>query len=324
MVLTRRDALVGGLAAAAATLFATSRQLSATASQPSTRINFDVPPGSCDCHVHVFGDPAKYALFSGRTYTPEPAPTPELRKLLTTLRLERVIVVHPSVYGTDNSCMLDALTELGNRARGVAVIDAQASDASLDRMAKAGVRGLRLNLSTLGVTDPAAARLQFDAVAARAKPRNWHIQFNTSLRMIEALREHLLAATVPVVFDHFGGAAGAGGVEQPGFAALVNLVKSGKAYVKISGAADQVSNRPPDYPEALPLARALVAANPERVLWGSSWPHPGSSGGRKNTEVTPLKQIDDGQVLNLLPVWVPDGATRKLILVDNPARLYGF
>jgi predicted TIM-barrel fold metal-dependent hydrolase len=324
MTITRREMLLGGLAAGAASVLAKTRPLVASASQPSTKINFDVPPGSCDCHVHVFGDPAKYPFFAGRTYTPEPATTSELRKLLSALRLDRVLVVHPSVYGTDNTCMLDALAELGNRARGIAVIDVKTSDAALDQMAKAGVRGLRLNLSTLGVTEPAAARQQFDAVVARAKPRNWHIQFNTSLRMIDALSEHLMGTTVPVVFDHFGGASGAGGVQQPGFQALVNLVKSGKAYVKISGAADQMSNRPPDYPEAMPLARALVAANPQRILWGSSWPHPGSSNGRKNTEVTPLKQIDDGQVLNLLTVWVPDGATRKLILVDNPARLYGF
>src|SRR5690242_11069867 len=166
MMLTRRDVVRNGLMAGAATLLARPAPLFASASQPSTKINFAVPPGACDCHVHVFGDPAKYAFFERRTYTPEPATAAELRKLLAGLQLDRVILVHPSVYGTDNSCMLDALHEFGNRARGVAVIDSRTSDAALDDMAKAGVRGLRLNLSTLGVTDPAAARQQFDVVAA--------------------------------------------------------------------------------------------------------------------------------------------------------------
>ena len=142
--------------------------------------------------------------------------------------------------------------------------------------------------------------------------------------MIDALAPQLLSSPVPVVFDHFGGARGSAGVEQEGFAALVGLVKAGKAYVKISGAADQVSTRAPLYSDALPLARALVEANPQRVLWGSSWPHPGSSAGRKNTDLPPNREIDDGLVLNLLPVWVPDAATRRTILVDNPAQLYGW
>jgi predicted TIM-barrel fold metal-dependent hydrolase len=298
--------------------------LSARTSQPATKVNFAVPAGSCDCHVHVFGDPRRYPFFAGRTYTPETAPIEELRALLGALHLDRVIVVQASVYGTNNSCALDAIRELGSRARGVAVIDAQTTETALDDMAKIGIRGIRLNLSTLGITEPAAALQEFRAVANRAKGRGWHVQFNTSLKIIDAIAPQLLASPVPVVFDHFGGARGSGGVNQAGFAALVNLVKAGKAYVKISGAADQVSTNAPDYPDALPLARALVAANPQRILWGTAWPHPGSAAGRKNTDLSPNKQIDDGRVLNLLPVWVPDPATRHAILVDNPARLYGF
>src|SRR5262249_21303777 len=128
-----------------------------------------------------------------------------------------------------------------------------------------------------------------------------------------------------IVFDHFGGAQAALGVNQPGFAALINLVRAGRAYVKIS-AVYRASVQAPDYADAAPLARALVDANPQRVLWGSDWPHPsgGATGGRAATEVSPLVQIDDGRVLNQLAVWVPDAATRRTILVDNPARLYGF
>jgi len=191
---------------------------------------------------------------------------------------------------------------------------------------KAGIRGIRLNLTTAGITDPAAALPRFQAAVDRAKARNLHIQLNTSLRIIEALGPQFLASPVTLVIDHFGGALASAGVNQPGFGVLVNLAKSGKAYVKISGAADLVSTMAPTYADVLPLAQALVAANPQRILWGSNWPHPDSAPrpDRKNTDLAPNVQTDDGLVLNLLPVWVPDPATRRAILVDNPARLYGF
>ncbi len=292
--------------------------------QPATKVNFQVPAGACDCHVHVFGDRQRYPFFSGRTYTPDTATLEELRQMLAALHLDRVVIVQASVYGTDNTCTLDAVRELGSRARGVAVIDENTTDAALDNMAKAGIKGVRLNLAQVGITDPAAALRAFQAVANRAKPRGWHVQFNTSLRVIDAIAPQLLSSPVPIVIDHFGGARGSAGVDQPGFAALVGLVKAGKAYVKISGAADSVSTNPPAYADAIPLARALVSANPQRVLWGSSWPHPGSTPGGKPTDLSPNHNVDDGLVLNLLPVWVPDAATRKAILVDNPARLYEF
>lgn len=324
-MLTRRDVLKGGLMAGAVGIVGRHRSAEAAAPQPKTKVSFDVPAGGCDCHVHVFGDPTRYPFFAGRTYTPETASVEDLRQLLAALRLDRVVIVQPSVYGTDNSCTLDGIRQLGNRARGVAVIDEKTTEADLDAMAKVGIRGIRLNLATSGITDPAAARQRFETGVARVRNRNWHIQFNTQPSIIEALSPQLLASPVTLVIDHFGGANAARGVEQPGFGALVNLVKSGKAYVKISGGADSVSTRD-DLADIAPLARALVAANPQRILWGTNWPHPGSNRvpGRKPTDLAPHVQTDDGKVLNMLPVWVPDAATRKLILVDNPARLYGF
>jgi predicted TIM-barrel fold metal-dependent hydrolase len=151
------------------------------------------------------------------------------------------------------------------------------------------------------------------------------VQLFTSLAMISAIKDLVAASPVPAVFDHFGGAQAAAGVDQPGFADLLELVKSGKAYVKISGAY-RASKLAPDYPDAVPLARALIAANVDRIVWGTDWPHPDSvtPPGRQVTDVTPLLQIDDGALLNQLPVWAPDEATRRKILVDNPARLYGF
>jgi predicted TIM-barrel fold metal-dependent hydrolase len=324
-MLTRRNVLKGAMAAGMAGVFGSVRMASASAPQPMTKVSFDVPSGACDCHVHVFGDPKKYPFVAGRTYTPEVASVDELRRMLAALRLERVVIVQPSVYGTDNTCTLDGMRELGNRARGVAVIDDKTTDAQLDAMGKAGVRGIRLNLATAGISDPSAARQRFDNAVARVRNRGWHIQFYTQLPVIEALSPQFLASPVALVIDHFGGATAARGLEQPGFAALVNLVKSGKAYVKISGSADSVSTQP-DLADVAPLARALVAANPQRILWGTNWPHPGSTpvAGRKPTDLAPHMQTDDGKVLNLLPVWVPDAATRRLILSENPARLYGW
>jgi predicted TIM-barrel fold metal-dependent hydrolase len=325
-MITRREVLMSAVAAAAAGILRSTDTLFAKASQPSTQVGFDVPAGACDCHVHVFGDPRRYPFFSGRVYTPETASVAELRALHDALHIDRVVVVQPSVYGTDNACTLDAIRQLGSRARGVAVIDANTPDAALDDMAQHGIRGIRLNLTTSGITDPAVALQRFQSAADRVKARGWHIQLNTSLRVIDALSAQLLASPVPLVFDHFGGALGSAGVSQPGFTALVNLVKSGKAYIKISAAADSVSAKAPDYPDVQPLARALVSANPQRVLWGTNWPHPDSATrpGRKPTDLATHMQTDDGRVLNLLPVWVPDPATRRAILVENPARLYGF
>ena len=157
------------MAAGVAGLVGSARTASAAAPQPRTKVNFDVPPGACDCHVHVFGDPKKYPFFAGRTYTPETASVDELRQLLSALRLERVVIVQPSVYGTDNSCTLDGMRALGNRARGVAVIDDKTTDAELDAMGKAGIRGIRLNLATAGINDPAVARQRFDNAVARAR-----------------------------------------------------------------------------------------------------------------------------------------------------------
>jgi predicted TIM-barrel fold metal-dependent hydrolase len=324
--ISRRRMLLSGAVALAAGFFRQSQVLLAKASQPATKIAFRVPAGACDCHVHLFGDPQRYPFFPARVYTPETTSVAELRSMLDALHMDRVVVVQPSVYGTDNRCTLDAVRELGPRARGIAVIDANTPDASLDEMGRGGIRGIRLNLTQAGVTDPSAARQGFQTAAERAKSRNWHIQLNTSLKVIDAISAQLLSSPVPVVIDHFGGAAASAGVQQPGFDALINLVKSGKAYVKLSAAADLVSNQAPEYADVVPLARALVAANAQRVLWGTDWPHPDSRilPGRKNTDIAPLLQTDDGRVLNLLPVWVPDPAVRRTILVDNPARLYGF
>ncbi|MBI1872614.1 MAG: amidohydrolase family protein [Acidobacteria bacterium] len=333
-MLTRRQILRGALTAGAVSRV---RTLLAQASQgtparvprwgprqPATPVSFDVPPGACDCHTHIHGDPAKFPFFAGRVYTPETALPEEMAVLHKALRIQRVVIVTPSVYGTDNSATLYGMEARGRDARGVAVIDDKTPDGELDAMGRAGVCGIRLNFGTASINDPAVGRRLFQAATERVKGRAWHVQMNTDLTMIAALKDLVAVSPVPIVFDHFGGARAARGLQQPGFAELVGLVRSGKAYVKISGAY-RVSTLA-DYADVVPLAKALIAANPERVVWGTDWPHPDpvTPPGRKPTDVTPLLRIDDGRLLNQLVVWAPDPEVRRTILMDNPARLYAF
>jgi predicted TIM-barrel fold metal-dependent hydrolase len=298
----------------------------AKAAQPATAVNFEVPAGACDCHTHIHGDMREFPMFAGRVYTPEPALPEEMAQLHKALRMQRVVIVTPSVYGTDNSATLWGMKARGNNARGVAVIDDMTPESELDAMARAGIRGIRINLATGGAApDPAAARKRFQAAAERVKARGWHIQMYVTLPVISSIKDLVLASPVPVVFDHFGRAQAALGTGQPGFSDLVELLRSGKAYVKISGAY-RVSHQGPDFADAAPLARALIAANPERIVWGTDWPHPNSEPmpGYGAMDVRPFFPIDDGRLLNQLPVWAPDAGVRKQILMDNPVRLYGF
>jgi predicted TIM-barrel fold metal-dependent hydrolase len=293
----------------------------AAPSTVKTPVEFEVPRGACDCHVHVFSDPAKFPFAAERVYTPPEASVDDLRALQASLGFERVVIVTPSVYGLDNSCTRDGIRQLGNRARGVAVIDRSTPASVLDELAASGFKGARLNLETVGQADPGAVKRLIADVADAVRKRNWHLQFNTRMSVIAALKDDLADLGVPIVFDHFGRAQAALGTGQPGFAAMLDLVKAGHAYVKIS-AAYRSSQNAPDFPDVTPIAQAIVATNPDRVVWGTNWPHPGR--GTSPTAIAPPYPADDGLMLNLLARWVPDAATRRKILVDNPARLYGF
>ncbi len=317
-MLTRREILIGAITAGA---IQRAQMRFAKISQSVTPVNFNVPTGACDCHTHIHGDPEKFPFFAGRAYTPEIALPETLAQLHRALHLQRVVIVTPSVYGTDNSATLYGMKARGADARGVAVINDKTPEADLDKMGQAGVCGIRLNLS--GVNDPVVVRQRFQVATERVKRRNWHVQINTNLAMIAAIKDVVAGSPVPIVFDHFGGAAAELGPQQLGFAELVSLVQLGKAYVKISGAY-RASKLAPDYADVAPLAKALIAANPDQVIWGTDWPHPNAIPGRKPTEVTPLIKIDDGHLLNQLPLWAPDPTIRKKILVGNPARLYKF
>lgn len=318
---TRREILLGATAGVSAMIGRST--LLATASQPSTKINFAVPPNATDCAVHVY-EPKRFPYWEGRTYTPEPATLSELRQVMQALSLQRVVVVQATSYGTDNACVVASLRELGNRARGVAIIDEDTSDASLDEMHRAGVRSVRLTLNNVAA-DPATARQRLKMTLDRLKNRKtWSLQISASAVTYDVLRAELMAVPMTLVVDHFGQVQVTEGVGQRGFATILELLKSGKAYAKISNPTS--ISRQPDLSDVEPYARALVAANPQRIVWGSAWPHPtaGNAPNRKPTDLSPHQQVDDGYAMNMLPVWVPDASTRKAILVDNPARLYDF
>jgi predicted TIM-barrel fold metal-dependent hydrolase len=301
------------------------RSLTMVHGTANSAVNFTVPPGACDCHTHVFGPAQKYPFAAGRVYTPGEALVADLRAIQHQLRLDRVVIVQPSPYGTDNSCTVDALRELGSRARGVAVIDEATTDAALQDMHDAGVRGVRINLETGGVSDAGHAARQLRWAGARVAPLGWHLQIFTNLAVLAALRDVIRALPNPLVVDHFCRAQAVLGTAQPHFDVLLDLVREGKVWVKLS--APQRISSAPDCEDAEPIARALIAANPDRLLWGSDWPHPGARPGvpRNVDEIEAFNPINEGWALNRLARWAADDTTLlRKILVDNPAALYGF
>ena len=282
--------------------------------------SFAVPKGACDCHTHIFGPDAKFPLSPKRLYTPGPASIEDLTALHKALHIDRVVIVHPSPYGADNAVTVDAVRKLGARARGVAVIDDKTTDAELDDMHKAGIRGVRVNIESFGEIESAEAGKLFQRAAERVAKLGWHVQTYTNLGILAPLTDIIMKLPTPLVVDHFGRPKAAQGIAQPGFAEFLALLRSGKVYVKIS--APYRISQLPGYPDAAPIARAMIAANPDRVVWGTDWPHPGAAK-RDPAVIEPFRPEDDGAALNRLASWASAAELQK-ILVDNPARLYQF
>jgi predicted TIM-barrel fold metal-dependent hydrolase len=264
---------------------------------------------ACDCHVQVFGTQGKYPYWKGRTYTPAEASVEQLLALHERLGMERVVIVQPSAYGTDNTCTVDALRRLGSRARGVAVID---RNSNLVEKHAVGIRGVRVNLQTAGEHKPALARQALQQAAARVAPFGWHVQVFTNLDVIQSLESDIAALPVPLVVDHFGLPDSLGG-----FDALLRLVKAGRVYVKLS-APHRFSEDP------APIAKALLDANPDRLLWGTDWPHPAARHHVDPSRIEPFDDIDDAAALARLRAWAGKERLFHKILVENPARLYDF
>lgn len=283
---------------------------------------FAMPPGACDCHNHVVGTEADYPMDPNRVYTAGPASVDALMVHRAELGISRTVLVQASFYGTDNRCMLDGLARLGTSGRAVAVLSPDVADVELDRLHGLGVRGVRVNLETSGTRDPQLAADQIGPLSRKLARLGWHIQIYAGLSVVAALASQLATLPVKVVIDHFGRAHAAAGPDQPGFGHLLDLVRSGNVYVKLSGAR-HVSSRP-DRSDVAPLARALIAAGPERLIWGSDWPHTTRRADGSRTEIAPFEAADDVAQLAQLRSWCESAEEWRRILSENPARLYDF
>ncbi len=267
------------------------------------------PAGAVDCHHHIYDQ--SYPINAASALRPPDATVADYRQLQQRLRLHRHVVVQPSTYGTNNQGIMDALAAFGDEARGIAVCDTSVTDAELDRMDKAGVRGLRFITSIPG----GVPIDMLEPLSARVAELGWHVQLVMAGDEIAARREMLARLRSPVVFDHMGHIPQPQGVDHPGFAVIRAMLERGRTWVKLSGAYIDSKVGPPGYADIAPLAQALVAHAPERLVWGSDWPHP-----TKPVNDKP----DDAALFDLLSVWAPDERVRHAILVGNPATLYGF
>ena len=275
--------------------------------------------------MHVFGPFERFPLSIERAYNVAEAPLAAHERMKSQVGLERTVLVQASGHGTDNRAMLAALAELGPRGRGVAVVAPQTALAELQRMHKAGVRGLRLNLYTFAARhpgEPAALLRTYERLIA---PLGWHLQLFCDAALLVTLAPSIARSSVPVVIDHMGLPDAAQGLEQPVFQCILELCASGRACAKLAGA-DRITRATGNLRDALPFMRALVQAAPQRLVWGSDWPNIGfhSRAQVHDDSILPHRELDAGELLDLLAEAVPDTATRQTILADNPQALYGF
>lgn len=280
------------------------------ASHPPTR--FTPPPDACDAHCHIFGPAHRFPFAPDRTYTPPDSGLDEFVDLQGRLGLSRAVFVQASCHGTDNRAMLHALEHGAGRYAGVAMIDDTHTDDELRRMHRLGVRGIRFNfVSHLG---GAPDRARFERLVDRIAPLGWHLDLHFDARDLPGYAPLIGGLPMPFIVDHMARAQVADGIEQEPFRFLLDLLSSNqRAWVKISGAERLTAGDGPPYDDVVPFARALVEAAPDRVLWGTDWPHPNVS-----------HMPDDGDLVDLLSDFAPDETTRNRILVDNPATLYEF
>ncbi len=274
-----------------------------------------LPPGACDTHAHVFGPGWRFPYAAERSYTPPDAPAGAYLAMLDALGFARGVLVQGSAHGLDNAAMLDALANHPERLRGVCVAG-EAQSSALGSWHERGVRGLRFNHFFRGGQLHYRGGIGLDVaktLAPRLADLGWHIQLWIDVKDLPDILPDIRRLPVPVVIDHMGRTDAGAGAGAPGFQSLLRLLGEGGCWVKLSGA-HRLSNEAPDYAPVQAFHAALVTANPDRLVWGTDWPHPRVEG--------PMP--DAGHLLDLFQAWTPDPATRRRILVDNPARLYDF
>lgn len=271
-----------------------------------TRPSFVMPQGACDAHFHVF-EPG-YGHVAEPLYTFPDATVGQYTALCEVLGLDRMVLVQPTFYGTDNSLLVHTLERLGERCRGVARIEDDVSDAELDRLHAAGVRAIRLDLFARRDLPTAELQAFIERMVARAEPRGWHLQFYTPGVIVRDLLPFLAELEHPFVIDHMGYMLEADGLTRADFDRLLDVLERGRCWIKLSGPYRIAKDKP--LATLQPLGRALVQTRPDRLLWGSDWPH------------LPNGQRDTGELLELLADWAPAESDRRRILVDAPDELF--
>jgi D-galactarolactone isomerase len=308
-----KGAAMAGIAAASGVSAGQSRAQEVPNSVGTAPPKLKAPRNACDAHHHIY-DPARFAMppSKGRA-APSNGTVSDYRLLQKRIGTTRSVVVQPRNYGIDNAVTIDALKQLAPNSRGVAVVHPTITDAELKRFNDAGVRGIRFSLG-----DPATAVVKLDMIeplAKRIASLGWHIQFNVDGEQIVELEDLLRRLPTPLVFAHLGHPPLPTGIEHVSHRIVRSLIDKGRTWVKLSGAYSNTKIGPPAYPEATKIAQAFVNAAPERLVWGSDWPHPGLPDNNKP---------DDALLFDLMTHWAPDEATRNRVLVTNPEVLYGF
>ncbi len=277
---------------------------------PDTRTpKLKLPPGACDAHCHVFGPDAVFPYAPDRSYTPPDSPYEGLVKLHATLGIERAVIVHASCHGSDMRVTLDGIARSQGKMRGVAVVDPGVTDAELARLDAGGIRGVRFNfVKHLGGMPDMAV---FHRVLAQVEQLGWHVVLHLDAEDIVPLAPVIDAIRIPFVIDHMGRVKAKNGVGQPAFRQLLELMKNPLAWVKVCGS-ERVSSAGAPFHDSVPFAQALLAAAPDRCLWGTDWPHPNIAGDMPN----------DGDLVDLLGVITSDEALIRQVAVENPSRLY--
>jgi predicted TIM-barrel fold metal-dependent hydrolase len=287
---------------------------------PNTRKpGFTPPANSCDTHFHIFGPPETFPFLSTHEYTPPAAPLEHYLKMTEVIGIERAVVVQPSVHGLDNSATLDAIARSQGRFRGIGRIDDKTTKDELQKLHDGGIRGVRFNL-----LDRPRGNVKLDVLdrcVERAIELGWSVDLHIDMKNLLDQEKRIRAMPVPVVIDHIARVKPAEGLQQAGFQLLLDLLSLNHVWVKVSGA-DKICNTQVHtyfglpFVEVIPFARAVIAAAPNRIIWGTDWPH--------SNNFAPGHTPNDGDLLYLLAAFAPDEQTRKKILVENPVALYGF
>ncbi len=281
--------------------------------QPKRPLRVSLPVGACDTHGHIFGPASRFPWNPARGYTPPDALPAAYEALHAALGITRGVLTQPSVYGTDNRCMLEYVSRNLDRIRAVVAVGPDIDDKALAAMHAQGARGIRVNLADPG-GNPFASFAEIDRIGRRLAPMGWHIELLLHVHQMDDFAADLRRLPVDISVGHLGYMPAAMGAEHPAFASFLEMVADGRCWVKLTAPYRITALKATPYSDVTPFARALVACRPDRILWGTDWPHP----------ICPVPMPNDGDLVDHLADWVPDDEQRRRILVDNPTRLYGF